>query len=306
MDQPVNLDALRVLDAIERHGSFAAAAEALHRVPSAVTYAIQRLEEELGLTLFDRSGHRATLTSAGRIVLDRGRDLLAASSALQATAHRLAAGWEPRVTLAIDSLIDVRAVLPLIRSFHEAHPEIEIALIEEVLGGVWDAVASGRADLAIGAPGTPPRGFATLPFGPAEFVYVASPTHPAAQRPGPLTPADLAEATAVVAADSTRSGAPRSIGVLDLRRRLTVPNLEWKLCAQRAGLGVGWVPRHRVRDALDAGELVTLALTETRPPETLHIAWRRDHDGRALAWFVDRLRQTDLDGSFLAPCPATG
>src|SRR4030066_57945 len=75
----LTLDALGVLDAIERHGSFAAAAEELHRVPSAITYAVQKLEEDLGVAIFDRSGHRAQLTEAGSELLREGRRLLAAA-----------------------------------------------------------------------------------------------------------------------------------------------------------------------------------------------------------------------------------
>lgn len=52
----LTLDALQVLDAIERRGSFAAAAEALFRVPSAITYTVQKLEQDLTVPLFDRSG----------------------------------------------------------------------------------------------------------------------------------------------------------------------------------------------------------------------------------------------------------
>ena len=57
----LSLDALQVLDAIDRRGSFAAAAEELHRVPSAITYSVQQVEEGLDVLLFDRGGHRAKL-----------------------------------------------------------------------------------------------------------------------------------------------------------------------------------------------------------------------------------------------------
>ncbi|HSG89289.1 MAG TPA: LysR substrate-binding domain-containing protein, partial [Pseudomonadales bacterium] len=222
MDHPVSLDALQVLDAIDREGSFAAAASALHRVPSAITYGIRKLEEQLGVTLFDRSGHRAVLTADGRVVLERGQRLLDASAELQQTARRLATGWEPRLSIAVNSLIDLATLLPLIRRFHEAQPGIELALTEEVLDGSWDALESGRADLAIGAFGEAPRGMATLGFGPVEWVFVAAPEHPATRLPQPIDPAALKDATAVVAADSSRRRPARSAGLLDLRRRITV------------------------------------------------------------------------------------
>lgn len=58
----LSLEALETLDAIAEQGSFARAAESLHRVPSALTYTVKKLESDLGVTLFDRSGQRARLT----------------------------------------------------------------------------------------------------------------------------------------------------------------------------------------------------------------------------------------------------
>ena len=72
----ISLDSLEVLDAIDRKGSFAAAAESLFRVPSAITYTVRKLEEDLGVALFNRSGHRAELTEAGIELLREGRLLL--------------------------------------------------------------------------------------------------------------------------------------------------------------------------------------------------------------------------------------
>ena len=59
---PLTLDTLAILDAIDRRGSFARAAEALERAPSSLTYAVQQLEADLDVLVFDRSGHRARLT----------------------------------------------------------------------------------------------------------------------------------------------------------------------------------------------------------------------------------------------------
>ena len=88
------LDQLRALDAIDRGGSFAAAARELHRVPSAVTYLVRNLETTLGLTLFERTGRGAVLTAEGRHVLEYARDVLARARALESAARDLAGGWE--------------------------------------------------------------------------------------------------------------------------------------------------------------------------------------------------------------------
>jgi hypothetical protein len=67
MKYPITLDALEVLDAIDRKGSFAAAANALFRVPSAISYTMQKLEQDLDVVLFQKEGRRATLHIAWKI-----------------------------------------------------------------------------------------------------------------------------------------------------------------------------------------------------------------------------------------------
>src|SRR5690554_5562458 len=94
MTSLITSEALQTLDAIERRQSFAAAAEELHRVPSAVSYTINKLEEDLGVTLFDRSKRRAELTATGRLVLEQGRHILKATEELTALARQAAEGWE--------------------------------------------------------------------------------------------------------------------------------------------------------------------------------------------------------------------
>ncbi|WP_176256938.1 LysR family transcriptional regulator [Derxia lacustris] len=113
----LTLDALETLDAIDRRGSFAAAAEELNRVPSALTYAVRKLEDDLGVALFDRSGHRARLTAEGRALVDEGRQLLRAARDLEQRVRQLARGWPVELTLALDSLLPIDVLLPLIERF---------------------------------------------------------------------------------------------------------------------------------------------------------------------------------------------
>ena len=100
----LTLDALRVIDAIDATGSFAAAGDALFRVPSAITYSVRKLEEDLGVTVFDRSGRRAKLTPAGRELLERGRRLLADAEGLEDHVRRMATGWETELRIAVDDV----------------------------------------------------------------------------------------------------------------------------------------------------------------------------------------------------------
>src|SRR5450759_2189460 len=97
----LTLDALQVMDEIERQGSFAAAAAELHRVPSALTYTVQ----DLDVALFDRSGHRARLTPAGQELMQEGRHLLRAAGELERRVKRVATGWETELRIALDIMI---------------------------------------------------------------------------------------------------------------------------------------------------------------------------------------------------------
>ena len=177
----ISLDLLLILDAIDRRGSFTAAAAALHRVPSALSHAVAKMESDLGITLFLREGRKATLNEAGRTLLDDGRHLLRAASELERRVQRVADGWEAELRIAIDAVIPIERVFPLLKRFYAAGCGTQIRLSGEVLGGTWDALTTGRADLAIGAPGDPPSrsGIATRMLSAhTDFIFAIAPDHP--------------------------------------------------------------------------------------------------------------------------------
>src|SRR5512147_2995436 len=145
----LTLDALQLIDAIARRGSFAGAAEEMGRVPSAVTYAVRKLESDLDVLLFDRRGYRARLTPAGDELLREGRHLLAAADDLARRVQRVASGWEQALTLAVDNIVPFEPLLPVVADFLAVAPT-QLRITSEVLGGTWDVLLSGRADLAIG------------------------------------------------------------------------------------------------------------------------------------------------------------
>jgi DNA-binding transcriptional LysR family regulator len=287
----LSLDALEVLDAIDRKGSFAAAATELHRVPSAITYSVRQLEGGLGISLFDRRGHRAVLTEAGRELLAEGRRLLGAAADLECRVRQVADGWEAQLRIAVDTVISIAKLYGVIGEFYEHNRGTRLRLGHEVLGGTWDALAAGRADLAIGASGDPPSGrnFAVRGLGRVEMVLVAAPFHPLCAEPQPVTQAQIERHRAVSVADSSRLLAPRTVGFLSGRDVLAVPSMEDKVAAHVAGLGVGFLPRWMAEREAQAGRLVMLQADPQRRPADLLVAWRPGRPGKALDWFVRRL-----------------
>ncbi|MBW7473080.1 LysR substrate-binding domain-containing protein [Marinobacter sp. M216] len=291
MHTAITIDALKVLDAIDRKGSFAGAANELFRVPSAISYTVQKLEEDLNVAIFDRSGHRASLTPAGRYLLEEGRTLLEAAENLAHTTKQVAQGWETRLRIGFNSLLPAACLFPAVRDFYELGVPVDVQIIEEVFAGSWDALQDRRIDLIVGADqfSKPAGNFTTRPLGEMRFVFVVAADHPLARIETPLTEDDISQYPAAVAADTSRSLPPGHAGIFRRQRTLTVANIDQKIAVQESGLGVGWLPQSRIRDHLARGSLVEKQVHEPRQSVLLHLARHADDQGKALMWFWERL-----------------
>ena len=291
----LDLDALQAMDAIDRKGSFARAADELGRVPSALTYLIRKLEGDLDVLLFDRRGHRAKLTPAGQELLREGRHLLFAASELQRRVRRVGGGWEVELRIALDTIVPAETLFGLIAEFYAQEPGTRVRLFSEVLSGTWEALLSGRADIAIGTfsstSGTSgmASGYQSQVLGEMEMVFVVAPTHPLAQAVEPVTPDVVRRHRAIAVGDSARNLPLVTIGLLGGQDVLTVPSMHDKVAAQVAGLGCGSVPLRDALPHIEAGRLMPKLLAESRAVGTMYYSWNTSVRGKAMRWFLDRL-----------------
>lgn len=289
----LSLDALQILDAIDRRGSFAAAGKALHKVPSTISYTVSKLEQDLGVQLFDRVGPRADLTEAGQALLEEGRHLLRAARELELRVRRVASGWEAELTLAVDSMFQPALLAQDIADFSAVAEQTRVRLISEALSGTWEALLDRRADLLVGAAGEGPSGggYVVEALGVVRFVFAVAPSHPLAAVAGPLGRDALAEHCAIAVADSARRLLPRTVGLLMGQETVTVPDMLSKFRLQCAGLGFGFLPEPYVQAAVAQGRLVVREVEEPKPDETFWLAWRTGEEGAALRWWRERLRE---------------
>jgi DNA-binding transcriptional LysR family regulator len=292
----LSLDALQILDAIDRGGSFAAAGKELHKVPSTISYTVGRLEDDLGVRVFERQGPKATLTVAGKELLDEGRHLLRAAIDLELRVKKVAAGWETRFAIGMDSLFDPAALAQDLRDFYAVTRHTRLRLVQDALTGTWEALLDRRVDVLIGAAGDGPSGGGHLcePLGSVSFVFAVAPSHPLAKLRRRITNADLQQHRAIVVADSARKLIPRTIGVLAGQEALTVPDMRAKIALQKTGVGFGFLPEPFARAAVKRRELVLREVDEPKPPETFYLAWRTGETGAALQWWLDRARSRGL------------
>ncbi len=288
----LDLDQLNALEAVGRHGSVTAAARELFRSPSTISYSIKRLEEAVGATLLDRSGHHASLTPAGKALAEEARTLLAQAEHAERRVHMAARGWEPMLTIAVSDLIPLGHVLSLLRRFYVEAPDTRVRLTREVLSGGWDALSSGRADFAIGAPadGAPAVPLEIRPLAEVHFVFVVAPDHPLTETEEPITAEVLRQYRAVAASDTSRGLPTRTLRILNGQPTLSVPDQGSKCEAIRRGLGVGFLPASAIAEDLDHGRLVAPRLAFSNGDKhELCYAWRAGESGRGVAWLAEHI-----------------
>ncbi len=291
----LTLDQVTVFLSVVEHGSFSAAARALNRAQSAVTYVVQKLEEQIDTPLFDRAQYRPVLTDAGRALLPQARRIMEAVGAFRIQARGIAGGLEPELALAVSSLFPMPLLAEVLRAFRERFPTVSTRIFVESLSGVARLVEAEMCPLGISPVFTATSDLLRrAALVDVELVMVAAPEHPLARLPGRLTPDMLREHVQLVLTDRTTPHDIKDYGVY-ASRTWRLADLSAKHALLLAGLGFGGMPVHLVANDLRAGTLVTLELTEwegaDRPPSVpVCVTWRKDKPlGPAAHWMKDHL-----------------
>lgn len=294
----LNLDVLLILDALDKHGSFATAAESLFKTPAALSYMIQKLENDLNITLLDRSGHRAKFTDTGRMMLEKGRLLLAAAKDLEKQAVQVQSGWEKELSIALDASFPFAVLLPLIDAFHALNKQTRLNFTHHTLAGAWEELTHHGADIILGAINEPPTSgaWSYKMLGTLDNVFVVAPSHPLAQIQQPLDNDTLCLHRAVVISDSARQCQPINSNMMDEQPQIRVDDFHSKVMLLRAGMGCGFLPRHIAQPWLENGELLEKEVVSFREKDVAYMAWRNHGDGLAQRWWREALLTSDTLG----------
>jgi len=272
-------DQLLAFTTVASAGSFTAASARLHKSQPAVSKLVRKLEDTLGIELFDRGAYRATLSPAGRLFFERATLVLHNTAALESFGRSLADEPEPSLRLAIDAITPLAPLMAALRQLEQAYPTLRIELETERMTGAVDALRDERVDVAVALllDGRP-QDLEVAAFTPIEIVFVVRVDHPLAQAPAPVSSALLRAHAQVVLRDSSRSVGPTSVNVLAGGLRWAVTDVQAKREIILAGMGWGGLPRHLVAEALGAGRLVSLDVEDVQCERlTLHLLRRRGH-----------------------------
>lgn len=259
MNHPrVTLDQWRTLQAVIDCGGYAQAAEHLHRSQSSVSYAVNRLQQQLGLKLLHIEGRKAVLSESGKVLLQRSRQLVTDASAIEQQAQHLQQGWEAEIRLAVEAAYPTQCLMRALRSFEALSKDTRIRLHEVVLSGSEDILLNGDADLVISS--YIPQGFLAEEILQVKFVAVAHPAHPLHMLDRNITMQDLMRETHVVVSDSGSKGI--DAGWLNESHRWAVTSLDSARKLISNGLGYGWIPEDEIEQQIANNELKKLPLEQ--------------------------------------------
>lgn len=257
----ITLDQWAALVAVVDAGGYAQAAATLHKSQSAITYAVQKVESQLGVKAFELQGRKSVLTATGHTLYRRALALLDEAGDLERTARTHSAGWEAEIALAVEILFPTDTLLDCLAAFGAESPRTRIELIESVLGGTQEALLEGQADLAI-APRIP-SGLLGDALMRVQLVAVAGPDHPLHRQGRELTYRDLRAHRQVAVRDTGVRRDRRTVNV-EVEQRWTVSHLAAAIDAVRLGYGFAWFPVEHIRADLETGTLKPLPLREGR------------------------------------------
>ncbi|HEX4340916.1 MAG TPA: LysR family transcriptional regulator [Polyangiaceae bacterium] len=257
----VTIEQLRTFLAVVEAGSFSGAARKLGRVQAAVSQSIDRLEAQLGLRLFDRSGRTPRLTEHGEAVSVAARRVEGDVGALDELVTSLKRGEETALRIVVDVLFPTESLVAFAREFGVAHPSVELVLFTEVLSAVTAHVRDRQSSWGIALEDADLRDLHHRAIAEVRLVPVAAPAHPLASRAAPLDAAALGDAVQIVLGEHRPPDErdPEDHGVFS-PRTWRVVDLSTKHAFILSALGWGHLPEHVVRDDLREGRLVELSL----------------------------------------------
>jgi DNA-binding transcriptional LysR family regulator len=291
----ITLDQFHVFVAVAEEGSFSATARRMNRAQSAVTYAVQKLEEQLGLALFDRAGYRPALTEAGTALLPRAKGIMREIEAFADQARGITQGLEPELAIVVDAMFPMPRIVDALRAFRERYPTVPTRIYVGSLGSTANLVLDGTCAigiaLAFALQGTELR---LQPIQTVTMVAVAAPCHPLAALKRPIATDELQPHVQLVLTDHSGRTDKRDNGVLS-RRNWRLGDLGAKHAMLLGGLGWGGMPLHMVEADLAAGRLCQILPEDwgygTGKVElSMCLAHRSDHLlGPAARWLSDWL-----------------
>ena len=251
------LDAWEILQAVVQLGGFAPAAKKLNRSQSTISYAIGRLQEQLGVRLFEIHGRKAQLTEAGRVLLADVEPHLAGFHELEQRARVMASGGASEVRISVDSIFPDDRLFDALATFSRTFPHVRLKLRQGTFLSADSEFSLHNSQICVS--GLVSRELLVKPILVIGMIAVVRRDHPLVSIPRRLSRSDLMQHI-LITIESAASGTLKQQPRLPTQRVLPVSTIESAISAVRSGLCFGWLPKYRIQSELDSGEFLALAL----------------------------------------------
>jgi len=248
-----DLSGLEAFIAVVDCGGVGRAAQQLHKAQSAVSHQVRKLEEQLGIALFNRDGYRVQLTPAGEAVLAEGRRVLSQAEHVGSVAQQFTQGWEPRLLVIIDGILPLDPILDGLKTLAAEDVPTRIQVKVEFLSGVASRFEREQGDLMLLVDSDTRALHEEEALPEMDCVLCVAASHPLARkRPVPLAELQQHIELSVQNSNEEQRSDRHFFGC---ERGFYLSSFQAKKQALLMGVGFGWMPLYLVRDEIKAGQL---------------------------------------------------
>ncbi|MEC4724794.1 LysR family transcriptional regulator [Shewanella sp. D64] len=251
----IDVDAFKVLEVLVQEGSFAKAAERLHKAQSAVSYQVKKLEQHLGVNLFCRDQYRAELTPEGKVILAEGQKLLQYLANIEHLASKFSDGWEPKLELIVDGALPMDPIMKALKRMASEQIPTKIQLNVEFLGGVQARFERDHADLMLVKDYRTGPNYRPQSLPDISSILVVCATHPLASEKR-ISLLELQRHVELTIEDSSPDINYQDELQFGGDKVFYLSDFIMKKNALKIGLGFGWMPDFLIHKELESGEMV--------------------------------------------------
>jgi len=295
---------LRHFLVLAEESHYGRAAERLCISQPALSASIQRLEEELGLRLFDRDNKSVQITRAGELMLGCAREIVNNADRTMSFARAISSGSMSRLELAFSSLVLDHRLEQILKQFRSDMPDVEIVMHEVTSQSQLELLRSGRFDAGLVNFPLPPNDFSYLELHSDRYVACLPEDHPLARQDTIDVAALRNEFFILPARTYAPSVYDQLLGLCAMagfRPRIsfqTGHSLSTLNLVSR-GMGVSIV-FESVRHFGHPG-VVFVPLQKEQPARHGYFIWNNHAEAPALRLFIERLKQTFQPAGLIPP-----
>ncbi|MGA7218896.1 MAG: LysR family transcriptional regulator [Candidatus Sulfotelmatobacter sp.] len=286
----MDFDQLQTFLEVARHASFSRAAEKRFRTQPAISSQIRGVEDEVGAKLFDRSGGKVCLTTAGKAFQKYAQETLDARTAMLTSLAEMEHVPRGAITVGANEGTCLHILPEVFADFKKKYPDVSVNIRRADYAKILESVTDNSVDFGVVSLPVKDNRLTVVLIHQDELVIIAPPQHPL----GKLTSAAVGE-LAKYPLVLPKAGHTRD--ALDdlFRERRLKPHYSMELDSSEllkrfvaAGVGVGFIALSNVKEDVRAGFLAAIPMADAKLRRDLALVFRRDKAlSRAALAFIE-------------------